>query len=158
MLTAELPVSPDDHRQEPRQRRLPDGRFLPLDPADLSHGYFAVHSRLRYRRGKASQYLCACGCGRQAAQWATKHGHDGSDFQADYQPMAVLCHMFYDGNLICLRRGEEVWGAKLTAARVREIRDLHADGRPFRELAAQFGVSETAIYNVVSGRTWAWVT
>lgn len=56
-----------------------------------------------------------------------------------------------------LPRGERVHCAKLTADDVRRIRRMRAEGRAGRAIARLFGVSETAIRRVVSGRTWAHV-
>lgn len=52
-------------------------------------------------------------------------------------------------------------GRKLTDAKVREIRDRHAydDITPTRrQLAAEFGVSPSTVSDIVSGRTWGWLS
>ena len=50
--------------------------------------------------------------------------------------------------------------AKLTDAKVREIRWRYADGtgETPRELAAEFGVSPSTISDIASRRTWGWLT
>jgi hypothetical protein len=105
----------------------------------------------------ASQFLC--GCGQQARHWATIHGRNGLDVWADYTPMCVRCHVHYDGTSICLRHGEDVAGAKLTAARVLELRALHATGDWSRmQLAGRYGVSQATVYNIVGRKTsWRWL-
>jgi transcriptional regulator with XRE-family HTH domain len=49
---------------------------------------------------------------------------------------------------------------KLTDAKVREIRLRYEDGLSDvtqRELAAEFGVSPSAISDIVAGKTWRWL-
>jgi endogenous inhibitor of DNA gyrase (YacG/DUF329 family) len=84
-----------------RNERIPD-------PA-----YRTVHQRLQRDRGRASDYPCAGGCGRPAAQWA----YDNADpdertsiengyvvpysTSADhYQPLCVPCHKRFDARRI----------------------------------------------------------
>jgi transcriptional regulator with XRE-family HTH domain len=45
--------------------------------------------------------------------------------------------------------------AKLTADRVRKIRERHARGETQKALGYEFGVSRSAIGKVVRGKTWA---
>lgn len=45
-------------------------------------------------------------------------------------------------------------GAKLTEAKVIEIRARHANGERPEHLAKAFGVALTSVYNIVKGRTW----
>lgn len=51
-------------------------------------------------------------------------------------------------------RGENAPGAKLTAAEVAQIRRLCALGWGQSKLAAEFGVSQAAIWMILAGRTW----
>lgn len=52
-------------------------------------------------------------------------------------------------------RGERVGGSRLTANVVAEIRRAHpAWGGTQAELAAQFGVSQTTIWNIIHRHTW----
>lgn len=57
-----------------------------------------------------------------------------------------------------LRRGEANNKARLTAAQVRAIRALHQRGATIRGLARQYGLTKTAIANVVHYVTWRHVT
>ncbi len=50
---------------------------------------------------------------------------------------------------------------KLTDAQVRDIRDMWAGGYAGvtqRELAAEYGVSSATIGDIVTGRTWRWLS
>jgi len=51
-------------------------------------------------------------------------------------------------------RNEGGPNAKLTEDEVVQIRERHCSGEPISELASEFGVSQTAIRNIVKGRTW----
>lgn len=44
--------------------------------------------------------------------------------------------------------------SKLSPSLAAEIRALRADGKPRREVAVAFGVSETTVKNITSNRTW----
>lgn len=50
--------------------------------------------------------------------------------------------------------GERHWQAKFTAAQVTEIRTLLAAGRRQADIAQTFGVSNSVISNISTGRTW----
>lgn len=53
------------------------------------------------------------------------------------------------------QRGERHWRSELTDATVREIRQLRmVTGLSFRKLGRRFGVSDTTIRRVVSGKHW----
>jgi hypothetical protein len=62
----------------------------------VTREYLALHKRVRRARGKAREHSCEH-CGGQAAHWATIHGRDGLDIDADYMPLCVKCHVAYDG-------------------------------------------------------------
>jgi hypothetical protein len=48
--------------------------------------------------------------------------------------------------------------AKLTDARVLEIRDRYAGGEVTqRQVAAEFGVSASTVHDIVTGKTWKWL-
>jgi len=48
--------------------------------------------------------------------------------------------------------------AKLTDARVLEIRDRFAGGEVTqRQVAAEFGVSASTVHDIVTGKTWKWL-
>ncbi len=51
-------------------------------------------------------------------------------------------------------QGEQVHGAKLTKELVIKIRKLRADGWTQTRLAADFGVSQAAIWSILAGKTW----
>jgi DNA invertase Pin-like site-specific DNA recombinase len=50
--------------------------------------------------------------------------------------------------------GERKGNAKLNTENVREIRRLRADGMTQREIAERFGITNSAVWGVLSGRTW----
>ena len=59
----------------------------------------------------------------------------------------------------CLQKGRFVRGerqrqAKLTESGIRQIRQLHTNGRSLRSLGKEFGVSTSAISSVVQRKTW----
>jgi len=55
-------------------------------------------------------------------------------------------------------RGEGTAAAKLTAAQVIEIRQLHRPRRvSYPMLARRYGVSKQTIKNIVTGRWWRWL-
>lgn len=83
----------------------------PLKRQKDAPSYAGAHNRIRYARGHARDYLCACGCGAQADNWALKAGTGNillgsigrretksaySLNPYDYQPMTAACHKAYD--------------------------------------------------------------
>lgn len=52
-------------------------------------------------------------------------------------------------------RGERAGRARLSAADVREARRLRAAGRRIKDIAAQFGVSDSTISHACLGRSWS---
>ena len=48
--------------------------------------------------------------------------------------------------------------AKLTSAKVRELRARRADGLTYRQLAAEFGISDVSACAAVNRQTWAHVS
>ena len=53
------------------------------------------------------------------------------------------------------RRGEKHGSAKLTAVQVRKIKAMLAEDKMFMsEIALEFGVSQTTIHAIKSGKTW----
>lgn len=55
-------------------------------------------------------------------------------------------------------RGASNPKARLTDASVKDIRELYATGTWTQmDLAAKYGVSTTAVFNVIAGRTWVYV-
>ncbi|MBB3606658.1 hypothetical protein FHT40_006349 [Mycolicibacterium sp. BK556] len=66
-------------------------------------------------------------------------------------------HRLWSGRSVTTARtnvGEGHPRAKLTADRVRAIRQLRAEGWTLRRLAAQFGVSGHSVHAIVDRRTW----
>lgn len=60
-------------------------------------------------------------------------------------------------------RGEAHWAAKLTEEDVRQIRELHAEGKRLRleaarlsrsEIARKFDIDKRTVGDIVSGRAW----
>jgi IS30 family transposase len=51
-------------------------------------------------------------------------------------------------------RGERVSGAKLTAAKVVQIRQLRRDGAAVKRIAAAFGVCAETVHALLRGQTW----
>jgi hypothetical protein len=68
--------------------------------------YIGAHNRVTREHGKAVEWKCACGCGRQAADWAylgtdpaAKVDESGRPYSADpehYAPLAKSCHRKLD--------------------------------------------------------------
>lgn len=54
-------------------------------------------------------------------------------------------------------RGDRMRTAKLSAADVKEIRRLRAEGWRIYRLAGVFGVSHRAVRYVLEGKTWTWI-
>jgi len=111
-------------------------------------GYRSLHARVERVRGKAD-HCERCGLTDPAAryEWANLTGNY-ADIN-DYASMCKRCHVRYDGLV-----GAVPWARKLTMGSAAEIRSRHAAGETRRDLAAEFGVSITAIGNVVRGETW----
>jgi hypothetical protein len=57
-----------------------------------------------------------------------------------------------------LKRGEAHNMAKLTVDRVRSIRAMRAAGAPVVAIAAELGVSQSAVFRVLSGTSWSHVS
>lgn len=57
-----------------------------------------------------------------------------------------------------IARGEKNGSSKLTAARVRVIREEAASGIPYAELARQFGITRQAVRLIVLGEVWRHVS
>lgn len=67
--------------------------------------YSKAHYQVKRLNGPASTHLCACGCGKQAQDWALKNDSQNietskhykwSDVVSDYMPMHRSCHKNYD--------------------------------------------------------------
>jgi hypothetical protein len=113
--------------------------------------YAGWHRRVSKARGPASGYACA-DCGGPAQDWSTVNSRS-DDVQARFQPRCRKCHRSYDG-----AAGEGHPRAKLTDDKVRQLRARRADGVTYRQLAAEFGISDVSAWAAVNGRTWAHVS
>jgi hypothetical protein len=109
------------------------------------------HHRIKKARGPASDYACV-DCGEPAQDWSTANP-SSDDLRTRFQPRCRPCHRYYDGMV-----GEGHPRAKLTAGKVRQLRARRADGLTYRQLAAEFGISDVSACAAVSGKTWAHVS
>lgn len=55
-------------------------------------------------------------------------------------------------------RGSNAWRAKLTEEEVLEIVRLSKGGMTDREIGVKFGVTQHAVWRIVHGRNWSWLT
>ncbi|MGH3257038.1 MAG: hypothetical protein ACRDOU_16855 [Streptosporangiaceae bacterium] len=69
-----------------------------------------------------------------------------------FQPRCRKCHRSYDGGT-----GEGNLRAKLTFRKVRQLRARRAEGLTYRQLAAEFGISDVSAFAAVNRKTWAHV-
>jgi hypothetical protein len=113
--------------------------------------YDVWHRRVTKVRGPASGYACV-DCGNPAQDWSTVNP-SSDDIQVRFQPRCRRCHRYHDGAV-----GEGNPRAKLTSARVRELRARRADGLTYRQLAAEFGISDVSACAAVNRQTWAHVS
>jgi len=115
-----------------------------------SPSYDVWHKRIKKARGPASGYACV-DCGEPAQDWSTVNPAS-DDVQARFQPRCRKCHRYYDGAV-----GEGNPRAKLTGGKVRELRARRAEGLTYRQLAAEFGISDASACAAVNRKTWAHV-
>ena len=113
--------------------------------------YDVWHHRVNKARGPASGYACA-DCGSPAQDWSTVNP-SSDDIQVRFQPRCRRCHRHYDGAV-----GEGNRRAKLTSRKVRQLRARRADGLTYRQLAAEFGISDVSACAAVNRKTWAHVS
>jgi len=113
--------------------------------------YDGWHHRVTKARGPASRYPCA-DCGKPAQDWSTANP-SSDDVRVRFQPRCRKCHRQYDGGV-----GEGNPRAKLTSRKVRELRARRADGLTYRQLAAEFGISDVSACAAVHRTTWAHVS
>jgi hypothetical protein len=117
----------------------------------LSPSYDVWHHRVTKAQGPARDYACV-DCGNPAQDWSTVNP-SSDDIQARFQPRCRRCHRYYDGAV-----GEGNRRAKLTSGKVRELRARRADGLTYRQLADQFGISDSSACAAVNRKTWAHVS
>lgn len=113
--------------------------------------YDVWHKRVNKARGPASRYACV-DCGEPAQDWSTVNPSSG-DVRGRFQPRCRKCHRRYDG-----AAGAGNPRAKLTDDKVRTLRALRAGGLTYRQLAAEFGISDVSACAAVNRKTWAHVT
>jgi hypothetical protein len=113
--------------------------------------YDVWHRRIKKARGAASGYACA-DCGKPAQDWSTVNP-SSDDIRARFQPLCRSCHRHHDGAV-----GEGNPRAKLTSRKVRELRARRAGGLTYRQLAAEFGISDVSACAAVNRKTWAHVS
>jgi len=109
--------------------------------------YAVWHKRVQKARGPASDYACV-DCGGRAADWSTVNP-SSDDVQIRFQPRCRKCHRSYDGAI-----GQGNPRAILTDAKVRLLRARRAQGLTYRQLAAEFGISDVSAWAAANGRTW----
>jgi hypothetical protein len=112
--------------------------------------YDVWHRRVTRARGPASGYACA-DCGGPAQDWSTVNP-SSDDIRVRFQPRCRKCHRRYDGGA-----GDGHPRAKLTSSKVRALRARRAGGLTYRQLAAEFGISDVSAWAAVTGKTWAHV-
>jgi hypothetical protein len=108
------------------------------------------HHRVTKARGPASRYPCI-DCGKPGQDWSTVKP-SSNDVRIRFQPRCRKCHRHYDGGT-----GEGNPRAKLTIRKVRQLRARRADGLTYRQLAAEFGISDVSAWAAVNRKTWAHV-
>jgi hypothetical protein len=113
--------------------------------------YAGWHRRVTKARGPASGHPCA-DCGKPAQDWSTADP-SSDDLWARFQPRCRRCHRYHDGTV-----GEGNPRAKLTTRKVQELRARRAEGLTYRQLAAEFGISDASACAAVHHKTWAHVS
>jgi len=113
--------------------------------------YDVWHHRVTRARGPASGYACV-DCGQPAQDWSTVNPF-ADDVRVRFQPRCRKCHRCYDGAL-----GEGNPRAKLTDVTVRQLRARRADGLTYRQLAAEFGISDVSAWAAANRTTWTHVS
>ena len=113
--------------------------------------YAVWHRRVTKARGAASGYACV-DCGSPAQDWSTVNP-SSDDIWVRFQPRAAAA----TATMTALSaRGNP--RAKLTSGTVRELRARRADGLTYRQLAAEFGISDVSACAAVNRKTWAHVS
>ena len=116
-----------------------------------SPSYAVWHKRITKARGPASGYACV-DCGQPAEDWSTVNPSSG-DVRGRFQPRCRKCHRLYDGAI-----GAGNPRAKLSDGKVRKLRARRADGLTYKQLAAEFGISDVSACAAVNRKTWTHVT
>jgi hypothetical protein len=118
--------------------------------------YGGNHRRVYRTRGKADrcEQRARSGCTSTHYQWAHIHGTDPGD-PHNYMSLCVICHREYDSLMLSRGRRRSEASGKLTADIVREIRRRAACGETQKALAAEYGVDQSTVSNVICRKTWA---
>lgn len=130
--------------------------------ASSPRGYSANHHRVYRSRGKARNYPCLRGCGRQATQWAHLHNTDATD-PNNYEPLCRSCHAKYDGAIPPSQVGKKPVNAMFSDEQAEIIRTRVASGETQKLLAVEYGCNPMTIgrivrrehYNRSNGREWS---
>jgi hypothetical protein len=112
--------------------------------------YAVWHKRVKRTLGPARDHACA-DCGEPAEDWSTVDP-SSDDVRVRFQPRCRKCHRLYDGAV-----GEGNPRATLTDEKVRELRARRAEGLTYRQLAAEFDISDVSACAAVNRKTWAHV-
>jgi hypothetical protein len=109
--------------------------------------YAVWHKRVTKALGPARGYACV-DCGDRAEDWSTVNP-SSHDVRVRFQPRCRTCHRRYDGAV-----GQGNPRATLTDQRVRQLRARRAQGLTYRQLAAEFGISDVSAWAAANGKTW----
>jgi hypothetical protein len=91
----------------------------------------------------------------RANDWAHVHGESGFDVYADFVPLCDPCHEEYDNPTKARGARVQLAAGKLAEQDVIRIRELLAKKVPQQRIATEFGVVQTAISKINTGRTYA---
>lgn len=113
-----------------------------------------VHVKMEYCEIKRATLVCLIFHGpRPFLKAMVLHENDVPD---DDRPLNLRWGTRSENTIDSTRNGTHPV-AKLTAKDVKEIRQLHAEGRKRKDIAYIFGVCGSTIYSIISGKTWAHV-
>ena len=140
----------------PRRRRE-TAKFCSKSCADRgvapAQTYGAIH--YRFNRDNPKKERCS-NCGSvEKTEWANLDGKYDESRPDSWKELCRSCHVNFDD--LGAKRGSAHHKSKLTEEDVLNIRRLHDDGTPNKELADQYSVSSTTISNIVARTTWAWL-
>lgn len=113
--------------------------------------YNLLHFHVPRKRGKASKYRCV-DCHEPAAQWSTIHGRSGENYEADYEPRCVRCHVRYDETEF--KSGSDNPSAKLTEEIVIAVRECLEAGVTGKLIASEIDVSRATISLIKNRKIW----
>lgn len=135
------------------------GSDQPLVPADGGHGYLVVSLSKggEIRTMRVHRIILTTFCGPEPFDGAIAAHNDGSRTNCALTnlrwatPVENQADRKRHGTHLC---GNQVFGAKLTDDRVREIRALIAKGYRGPQIAESFGVSVSTIHLIRHNRIW----